>query len=211
MRVRNVLLMVGLLLLSLGVSAQTADEYVARVGDYMSSLGDNYRVRFVVEMEGMDPAKGELTVAKGGKYHIEVLGQVQFSDGLYRYGVDALNMEVAIEQLELDSRNLLVNPLRAFDFSGDVYRVTLIGDSQKGGKNFKVLRLVPAEGVIDGVRNVVLYMDPTTGYPAELQYDFNGLEIIIKIESAESLARVKDGDFIFSADNYRDYEIIDFR
>ncbi len=211
MKRKSVFLLMGLLLFSVGVSAQSADDYVARVGRFMAGLGDNYRVRFVVDMEGMDSAKGELTVAKGNKYHIEVLGQELFSDGLYRYGVDALNMEVTIEGVDPESRNLLVNPLRAFDFSGDVYQVTLIGDSQEGGKNYKVLRLIPTDGVIDGVRNVVLYVEPTSGFPAELHYDFNGLEIIITVESADSLSRVKDSDYIFSAGNYPDYEIIDFR
>ena len=190
--------------------AQSADELVARIGKFFADRADGYRVRFVVNMEGMDAQRGEYVVADN-KYHIEVMGQEQFSDGLYRYGVDGVNMEVTIDRVDPESRNLLVNPLRAFDFGGEAFEVSVAGESDTAVGRAKVVHLVPREGVLDGVRRVVLYVMPDDGRPVELLYDFNGLELSVQVESVEKLSAVSDNKFQFSAANYKDYEIIDFR
>lgn len=192
------------------VQAQSADELVARIGNFFAERSDGYRVRFVVNMEGMDAQRGEYVVA-GNKYRIEVMGQEQFSDGLYRYGVDGVNMEVTIDRIDLESRNLLVNPLRAFDFGGEAFEVSVAGDSDTALGRATVVHLVPREGVLDGVRRVVLYVLPEEGRPVELRYDFNGLELSVQVESVEKLKSVNDKIFQFSATEFKNYEIIDFR
>lgn len=204
------ILAVQLLMFSVGANAQSANDIIERVTTFFAERADGYRLRFVVDMEGMDPQRGELTVA-GSKYHIEVMGQEQFSDGLYRYGVDGVNMEVTIDRIDTESRNLLVNPLRAFDFSDKAFDITLAGESDTEAGRALVVGLTPHEGVLDGVRRVVLYVLPDEGRPVELRYDFNGLEMSLKIESIEKLKVVNDKKFQFSSANFRDYEIIDFR
>lgn len=204
------ILAVQLLMFNVGTNAQSANDIVERVTTFFAERADGYRLRFVVDMEGMDPQRGELTVV-GSKYHIEVMGQEQFSDGLYRYGVDGVNMEVTIDRIDTESRNLLVNPLRAFDFSDEAFDITLAGESDTEAGRALVVGLTPHEGVLDGVRRVVLYVLPDEGRPVELRYDFNGLEMSLKIESIEKLKVVNDKKFQFTSTNYRDYEIIDFR
>ncbi|MBO7188201.1 MAG: hypothetical protein J6V31_01270 [Tidjanibacter sp.] len=192
------------------VEAQSADQMVARVTSFFAERADGYRVRFVVNMEGMDAQRGEYVVA-GKKYHIEVMGQEQFSDGLYLYGVDGVNMEVTIDRIDPESRNLLVNPLRAFDFGGEAFEVSVAGESDTAVGRAVVLHLVPREGVLDGVRRLVLYALPDDGRPVELRYDFNGLELSVQVESVEKLKSVNDKKFQFSATEFKNYEIIDFR
>lgn len=212
MTMRRILYILPLVLtlLTATATAQSADQVVDSVTSFFAERAEGYRLRFVVEMEGMDPQRGEYIVA-GNKYHIEVMGQEQFSDGLYRYGVDGINMEVTIDRIDPESRNILVNPLRAFDFGGEAFEISVAGESDTQLGRATVLHLEPHEGVLDGVRRVVLYVLPEEGRPVELLYDFNGLEMSVKVESIERLKVPNDKKFQFSASNYKDYEIIDFR
>ena len=146
-----------------------------------------------------------------GRYAVEgegyylVLGDAEvYCDGAVRFEVDNRRREVTIDVVDTDSRNILNNPVHAFDFLGSEYAASLAGE-QEGRA---VVRLTPAPGNTSSAGNIVLTVDTAAMRPVSLRYDYDGEQVQISVLGIKPLETPLKA---FAKDNYAGYEFIDFR
>ena len=156
---------------------------------------DGYGVKFGV-VSGDYEARGSYVV-EGDSYYL-VLGDAEvFADG-------AVRREVTVTEVDTASRNILNNPVRAFDFLGSEYTPSLV--SEADGR--AVVRLTPAAGNDSPAGDVTLTVDTATMRPRSLSYDYDGEQVLVNVLEVAPLAgHVRR----FDRKNYADYEFIDFR
>nr|WP_232009230.1 hypothetical protein [Alistipes megaguti] len=161
-----------------------------------------YEVDFVIEA-GDYRAEGCYAV-QGAGYALSLGDAEVYGDEKVRYEVDNDRREVTIAGVDSTSRNILNNPVRAFDFLGDDYRAELL--SETGGK--AVVRLTPVEGSGASAGTVTVTVSTATMRPEQLDYDYDGERIRVVVRRvaplAEPLAR-------FERSRFEGYEFIDFR
>ena len=101
-------------------------------------------------------------------------------------------------------RQILNNPVRAFDFLGSEYVPTLV--SEAGGR--AVVRLTPAAGNDSPAGNVTVTVDTATMRPLSLSYDYDGEQVQVSVLGVAPLAGPVR---VFDRQAYAGYEFIDFR
>ena len=112
--------------------------------------------------------------------------------------------EVTVTEVDAASRNILNNPVRAFDFLGSEYVPTLV--SEAGGR--AVVRLTPAAGNDSPAGNVTVTVDTATMRPLSLSYDYDGEQVQVSVLGVAPLSgHVR----VFDRQAYAGYEFIDFR
>ena len=170
-------------------AAGRATEILERLAAGFRAM-DGYGVKFGVA-SGDYEARGSYAV-EGGGYYL-VLGDAEvFADGAVRREVDNRR------------RNILNNPVRAFDFLGSEYTPSLV--SETGGR--AVVRLTPAAGNDSPAGDVTLTVDTATMRPLSLSYDYDGEQVLVTVLEVAPLAgHVRR----FDPKNYEGYEFIDFR
>jgi outer membrane lipoprotein-sorting protein len=166
---------------------------------------ENYEVSFAVK-SGDQKIKGYYAVS-GEKYYISIGDAEVFCDGGARYEVNAQNKEVTVDAVDTKSHNILTNPTRAFDFIDGEFNFTTVG-TENGITTVKLTST--AENAALGV--IFVALDTATAQPRSLTYDVDGAQIIIEIASIDELTGMVDiSMFTFDKNNYRGYEIVDFR
>ena len=127
-------------------AAGRAEEILGRVAEGFRAMKD-YTVRFEVAADEYR-TPGSYAV-RGGSYYLRLGDDAEvYSDGRLRYEVDNRRREVTVTEVNRASRNILDNPVRAFDFLGSEYDFSLEGES--GGR--ATVRLVPLAYDYDGER-----------------------------------------------------------
>ena len=170
-------------------AAGRADAILAGVSDGFRALGA-YGVSFEVRSDEY-VTRGRYAV-EGENYYL-VLGDAEvYCDGAVRYEVDT------------GSRNILNNPVHAFDFLGSEYAASLAGE-QEGRA---VVRLTPAPGNTSSAGNIVLTVDTAAMRPVSLRYDYDGEQVQVSVLGIKPLETPLKA---FAKDNYAGYEFIDFR
>ena len=163
---------------------------------------DGYGVKFGV-VSGDYEARGSYVV-EGDSYYL-VLGDAEvFADGAVRREVDNRRREVTIDVVDTDSRNILNNPVHAFDFLGSEYAASLAGEQE----GHAVVRLTPAPGNTSSAGNIVLTVDTAAMRPVSLRYDYDGEQVQVSVLGIKPLETPLKA---FAKDNYAGYEFIDFR
>ena len=81
-------------------------------------------------------------VVEGRCYYLVLADAEVFADSVVRYEIDNRRREVTVTEVDAASRNILNNPVRAFDFLGSEYTPSLV--SEADGR--AVVRLTPAAG-----------------------------------------------------------------
>ncbi|OUN77840.1 hypothetical protein B5G09_05765 [Alistipes sp. An54] len=161
-----------------------------------------YEVDFVIEA-GDYRAAGSYAV-QGTGYALSLGDAEVYGDEKVRYEVDNDRREVTIAGVDSTSRNILNNPVRAFDFLGDDYRAELL--SETGGK--AVVRLTPVEGSGASAGTVTVTVSTATMRPEQLDYDYDGERIRVVVRRVAPLA----GPLArFERSRFEGYEFIDFR
>ena len=175
-----------------------AREAVERLAARFRAMPE-YTVTFTAE--GADfAAEGSYAVA-GDRYYMRVGDAEVYCDGASKWEVDPAKREVVIDVVDTESRSLLGNPTRAFDFLDDAFRSELL--PSEGG--MQRLRLTPTDkGAVMSSVKVDVAAD---GSPRTVTYDLDGERIRIAIRRIEPSAEVRR----FDAGRYAGYEIIDFR
>lgn len=182
-------------------AADRAAGILAGVRDGFRALGA-YGVSFEVRSDEY-VTRGRYAV-EGEGYYL-VLGDAEvYCDGAVRFEVDNRRREVTIDVVDTDSRNILNNPVHAFDFLGSEYAASLAGE-QEGRA---VVRLTPAPGNTSSAGNIVLTVDTAAMRPVSLRYDYDGEQVQISVLGIKPLETPLKA---FAKDNYAGYEFIDFR
>lgn len=182
-------------------AADRAAGILAGVRDGFRALGA-YGMSFEVRSDEY-VTRGRYAV-EGEGYYL-VLGDAEvYCDGAVRYEVDNRRREVTIDVVDTDSRNILNNPVHAFDFLGSEYAASLVGE-QEGRA---VVRLTPAPGNTSSAGNIVLTVDTAAMRPVSLRYDYDGEQVQVSVLGIKPLETPLKA---FAKDNYAGYEFIDFR
>lgn len=182
-------------------AADRAAGILAGVRDGFRALGA-YGVSFEVRSDEY-VTRGRYAV-EGEGYYL-VLGDAEvYCDGAVRYEVDNRRREVTIDVVDTDSRNILNNPVHAFDFLGSEYAASLAGE-QEGRA---VVRLTPAPGNTSSAGNIVLTVDTAAMRPVSLRYDYDGEQVQVSVLGIKPLETPLKA---FAKNNYAGYEFIDFR
>lgn len=143
-------------------------------------------------------------VLEGRNYYLALADAEVFADSVIRYEIDNRRREVTVTEVDAASRNILNNPVRAFDFLGSEYVPTLV--SEAGG--CAVVRLTPAAGNDSPAGNVTVTVDTATMRPLSLSYDYDGEQVQISVLGVAPLSgHVR----VFDRQAYAGYEFIDFR
>ena len=181
-----------------------AKALIGRLSEQMRSM-ENYEVSFAVK-SGDQKIKGYYAVS-GEKYYISIGDAEVFCDGGARYEVNDQNKEVTVDAVDTKSHNILTNPTRAFDFIDGEFNFTTVG-TENGITTVKLTST--AENAALGV--IFVALDAATAQPRSLTYDVDGAQIIIEIASIDELTGMVDiSMFTFDKNNYRGYEVVDFR
>lgn len=182
-------------------AADRADAILAGVSDGFRALGA-YGVSFEVRSDEY-VTRGRYAV-EGEGYYL-VLGDAEvYCDGAVRFEVDNRRREVTIDVVDTDSRNILNNPVHAFDFLGSEYAASLVGEQE----GHAVVRLTPAPGNTSSAGNIVLTVDTAAMRPVSLRYDYDGEQVQVSVLGIKPLETPLKA---FAKDNYAGYEFIDFR
>ena len=182
-------------------AAGRADAILAGVSDGFRALGA-YGVSFEVRSDEY-VTRGRYAV-EGENYYL-VLGDAEvYCDGAVRYEVDNRRREVTIDVVDTGSRNILNNPVHAFDFLGSEYAASLAGE-QEGRA---VVRLTPAPGNTSSAGNIVLTVDTAAMRPVSLRYDYDGEQVQV---GSLGIAPLAGHVRLFDKNAYAGYEFIDFR
>ena len=203
---KKVIAFIFTLLCVINAWAQDSDAkaLIGRLSEQMRSM-ENYEVSFAVK-SGDQKIKGYYAVS-GEKYYISIGDAEVFCDGGARYEVNAQNKEDTVDAVDTKSHNILTNPTRAFDFIDGEFNFTTVG-SENGITTVKLTST--AENAALGV--IFVALDAATAQPRSLTYDVDGAQIIIEIASIDELTGMVDiSMFTFDKNNYRGYEIVDFR
>ena len=181
-----------------------AKALIDRLSKQIRSM-ENYEVEFEVKSGDQD-IKGYYAVS-GDKYYISIGDAEVFCDGSARYEVNPQNKEVTVDAVDAKSHNILTNPTRAFDFIDGEFDFTTVGTND-GVATVKLTST--AENAALGV--IFVAIDTTTAQPRSLTYDVDGDQIAIKVSSLNEMTGMVDiSMFTFDKNNYRGYEIVDFR
>lgn len=203
---KKVIVFIFTLLCTINTWAQGDDAkaLISRLSEQIRSM-ENYEVSFTVN-SGDQKIKGYYAVS-GEKYYISIGDAEVFCDGGARYEVNPQNKEVTVDAVDTKSHNILTNPTRAFDFIDGEFAFELVG-TNNGITTIKLTST--AENAALGV--IFVAMDAATAQPRSLTYDVDGAQIAIEVAAIDELTGMVDiSMFTFDKNNYRGYEIVDFR
>ena len=179
-----------------------------RAGEILEGLAAGFRAMKGYEVDFTVEA-GEYRTA--GSYAVEgqgyflTLGDAEvFCDGTVRYEVDNARREVSIVGVDTASRNILNNPVKAFDFLDSEYDPELL--TETAGR--AVVRLTPTAGNSSPAGVITVTVSTATMRPEVLDYDYDGERVQVGILGIAPLAgHVR----LFDKNAYAGYEFIDFR
>ena len=162
----------------------------------------SYSVRFEVVADDFT-TRGSYAV-EGERYYLVLADAEVFADASTRYEVDNRRREATITEVDTVSRNILSNPVRAFDFLGSEYTPSLL--SEADGR--AVVLLTPAAGNDSPAGTITVTVSTATMQPLSLSYDYDGEQVRVTVlEVAPHAGQVKP----FDKAAYEGYEFIDFR
>lgn len=197
---RRFITTICLLMLSWSAAAEEGVwQILQRVSDYMGPQ-KGYEVRFAIKAEGYN-TEGRYCV-RGDSYYIEVADAEVYSDGKVRYEVDNLRREVNVDNMDSNSRNIMDNPTRCFDFVEEDYTAEIV----KRDANNITLRLQSKDKSVEG--EIYLTVNSDSGAPQRVEYLLYDDKMCVEVVAINRAAgNVKS----FARSAYKDYEMIDFR
>lgn len=187
-----------------GGSEKMLDDLAARI----KAMGP-YKVAFSMSAESSGVA-GEYIVS-GNKFYIKVPGIEVASDGVQRTEINHETKEIALDKPATASRNILSNPVGAFEFANDNFTSSYLGTETVNGKSCDMIKLVPKQKG-SNILSLTLAVDKASGLPRSLSYSAEGIagQVAVFVNSFTSYS---GSGSVFTPDlsAYSDYETIDFR
>ena len=182
---------------------------LSQLSTNISSLGD-YRVDFEVTAEGRQ-MEGSYMVS-GQKFRIITPDFEVISDGESRYEVNHEIAEVIVDVMDTSEVNILINPVKAFEFAESGFASSYVGETEVDGRLCDLVELKPL-GEEPTITRVKLYLGRDSGLPVRLEYGIDGIDddVSVSVSSFRNDPDIKSSDFSFDKSAYKDYEIVDFR
>lgn len=196
---RRVCLLLVALVWAISVSAQSsAREWIEGLN---YTLDDRYALYMKVTAYG-EQMNGYFMVEKDS-YYIQLGSMEVYSDGKLRYEVNNTRKEVTEDRVNLDSRDLLTNPTRAFAFVESEFTATISEKIHNG----VILKLVPKQSAdITAVYVSVVWRDNRI-VPMAIKYDYDGQEVMIALVMADVNSAVMPR---WNKSAYKSYDIVSF-
>lgn len=196
---RRVCLLLVALVWAISVSAQSsAREWIEGLN---YTLDDRYALYMKVTAYG-EQMNGYFMVEKDS-YYIQLGAMEVYSDGKLRYEVNNTRKEVTEDRVNLDSRDLLTNPTRAFAFVESEFTATVSEKIHNG----VILKLVPKQSAdITAVYVSVVWRDNRI-VPMAIKYDYDGQEVMIALVMADVNSAVMPR---WNKSAYKSYDIVSF-
>lgn len=189
---------------ALGVSAQSASEWLAKLD---SSLGERYAMHITVSVD--DPIEGTMDVSgyfmvEGDAYYITLGVMEVFSDGKLRYEINNERKEVVEDRVNLEACDLLTNPTRAFNFVPNEFKSEVVSSSN----DVVVLKLTPKSAAM-GIDAITLKLkrNGSKVMPVNIAYDYDGDTVSVALSAAD-IADAKLPRWDKAA--YRAYDVVSF-
>ncbi len=194
------------------VSAQPSQD--DRASELVAALAAAFRTMPGYEV-AFEVAAGEQRVAgsyavEGENYHLVLNGAEAgvyaevYADGAVRYEIDHVRREVTINPLDGAGRNILGDPVHAFDFLDSDYTPASV--SEHDGTT--IVTLKPVAGSAAPAGDITLTLATEGLLPRSILYDFDGETIEVRILRIGAPDRAFEP---FDRAAYAAYEWIDFR
>ena len=196
---RRFCLLVVALICAVNVSAQSSARDWIDGLNY--TLDDRYALFMKVDAYG-EQMNGYFIVDKDS-YYIQLGAMEVYSDGKLRYEVNNQRKEVTEDRVNLDSRDLLTNPTRAFAFVEEEFKATISESIHNG----VILKLIPKQDAdITAVYVSVVWRDNRI-IPLAIKYDYDGEEVAIALVMADVDSAVMPR---WNKSNYKTYDMVSF-
>lgn len=196
---RRFCLLVVALICAVNVSAQSSARDWIDGLNY--TLDDRYALFMKVDAYG-EQMNGYFIVDKDS-YYIQLGVMEVYSDGKLRYEVNNQRKEVTEDRVNLDSRDLLTNPTRAFAFVEEEFKATISESIHNG----VILKLIPKQDAdITAVYVSVVWRDNRI-IPLAIKYDYDGEEVAIALVMADVDSAVMPR---WNKSNYKTYDMVSF-
>ena len=196
---RRFCLLVVALICAVNVSAQSSARDWIDGLNY--TLDDRYALFMKVDAYG-EQINGYFIVDKDS-YYIQLGVMEVYSDGKLRYEVNNQRKEVTEDRVNLDSRDLLTNPTRAFAFVEEEFKATISESIHNG----VILKLVPKQDAdITAVYVSVVWRDNRI-IPLAIKYDYDGEEVAIALVMADVDSAVMPR---WNKSAYKTYDMVSF-
>lgn len=196
---RRFCLLLVALISAIGASAQTyARDWIDGLN---YTLDDRYALYMKVEAYG-EKMNGYFMV-EDDSYYIQLGAMEVYCDGKYRYEINNERKEVTEDRVNHDSRDLLTNPTRAFEFLEEEFKSSIHETIHNGA----ILKLVPKQSAdITAVYVSVIWRDNRI-IPLSIKYDYDGEEVAIALVMADVDSAVLPR---WNATAYKTYDMVSF-
>ena len=196
---RRLCMLLVALMCAVNVSAQiTARDWIEGLN---YTLDERYALYMKVKAYG-EEMNGYFMVDKDS-YYIQLGIMEVYSDGELRYEVNNERKEVTEDRVNLDSRDLLTNPTRAFEFVEEEFTATISQTIHNG----VILKLVPKQSAdITAVYVSVVWKDNRI-IPLAIKYDYDGEEVTIGLVMADMSSAVLPR---WRKSAYKTYDMVSF-
>ena len=196
---RRLCMLLVALMCAVNVSAQiTTRDWIEGLN---YTLDERYALYMKVKAYG-EEMNGYFMVDKDS-YYIQLGIMEVYSDGELRYEVNNERKEVTEDRVNLDSRDLLTNPTRAFEFVEEEFTATISQTIHNG----VILKLVPKHSAdITAVYVSVVWKDNRI-IPLAIKYDYDGEEVAIGLVMADMSSAVLPR---WSKSAYKTYDMVSF-
>ncbi|MBO7263633.1 MAG: hypothetical protein J6U93_03820 [Alistipes sp.] len=196
---RRLCMLLVALMCAVNVSAQiTARDWIEGLN---YTLDDRYALYMKVGAYG-EEMNGYFMVDKDS-YYIQLGIMEVYSDGKLRYEINNERKEVTEDRVNLDSRDLLTNPTRAFEFLESEFTATISETIHNGA----ILKLVPKQSAdITAVYVSVVWKDNRI-IPLAIKYDYDGEEVTIALVMADVNSAILPR---WNKSAYKTYDIVSF-
>lgn len=152
-----------------------AAEIVADLSAEFQAL-KGYEIEFEVAV-GEYRGRGSYSVSGSG-YHLLMGDAEVFCDGTDRFEVSHSRKEVTVAAADTASRNILDNPVHAFDFLDSEYVPSLL--REQDGEAVVLLRPVSGGSGLSGdITLTVSVQSPLQ--PKSIVYEFDGEQVVVRI------------------------------
>ncbi len=168
------------------------------------TLGNHYATSIAVEAEGMDSMRGYFVV-EGDSYYLTLGAMEVYSDGKLRYEVNNSRKEVVEDRANLEARDLLSNPTRAFEFVEGEYNISIKESSASG----VTLSIEPTEQSYGDMQiELTLSREGERVLPRKVAYNYDGEHYAISLELLDNVALEPVPEW--NRGDYRAYDIVSF-
>ena len=196
---RRFCLLLVALFSALNVSAQSyARDWIDGLN---YTLDDHYAL--YMKVEAYSEKMNGYFLVEDDSYYIQLGTMEVYCDGKYRYEINNERKEITEDWVNHDSRDLLSNPTRAFEFLEEEFTSSISETIHNGA----ILKLVPKQSSdITAIYVTVVWRDNRI-IPLAVKYDYDGEEVLIALVMADAQSAVMPR---WSRNAYRTYDMVSF-